>query len=211
MTDNEDDDAGKEGETAAAFRRAFGASPKEVLERFYPAIVAKWRRIAGRRGYRAALVDDAIGEASVKLVEKLHTLRDPLRLEAFANQIFIRCMLTLIDQTADEGPLPDDAAEWPSTASGPEDGLLDFEDERLRQERLAIIRRTLATLKARDREIFEMFYGAIEPPKTAKEIATAIGLGHDRVRHILMKIRRKIRSAAAAPSARQQKKRAGLP
>jgi RNA polymerase sigma factor (sigma-70 family) len=172
---------------------AVSVSP-EVLEQKFPRIVEKWRRIAGKRQYPEHLVDDAIGEAGLKLVQKLHLLRDPLRLEAFANAIFINCIYDLIalrhgDDSLDEQR--DDVR--PDGRPTPEGELLDREARERERERLQIMRDLVEALTKRQQEVLRLHFDGLNCP----QIARVVGLDDDRVRHVLTEIRQTLRALVA--------------
>jgi RNA polymerase sigma factor (sigma-70 family) len=80
-------------------RSAYSAPPDPRLEAVLGAFRAHWLNV-GRRRYPqlADDLEDVIQNALIKLVsrEKLATLRDPARLEAWARSLFVRTVLDLL-------------------------------------------------------------------------------------------------------------------
>lgn len=148
----------------------------------------KWRRIAGRRGMPLDLVDDAAQDAWVRMLERRHKVRDVTNFDAWANAIFINCMVDLI-----KGPGPkaerhaesldaEDARPVASREPNPEALVLERE-----QRRNGV--GALRTLTERERAVLVRFERDGEP---AESVAALLGITPGRVRHIAMGVRRRL-------------------
>jgi len=134
--------AGPPAVVVRILRSAYSAPPDPRLESVLDAFRAHWLSV-GRRRYPQLHDDleDVIQNALIKLVsrDKLATLRDPARLEAWARSLFVRTVLDLLREsrrhTQQRSLLP------------PPNGHPTPEELASHRERLAIVARVTARLE----------------------------------------------------------------
>lgn len=180
-------------------RSAHSEAPDPRLGSVLEAFRKNWLSL-GRRRYPQLQDDleDAVQTALMKLVsnEKLDTLRDTDRLEAWARSLFVHTVLDLARDgrrhskrrsylgTAEDDPEQTLLESLPDDAASPED-LASF------RERLAIVARTASRLEVARLKFVE------DLPE--KEIATRQGLTRDSVAGQLKRIRKALRQAFEDP------------
>jgi RNA polymerase sigma factor (sigma-70 family) len=122
-------------------RSAYSAPPDPRLESVLGAFRAHWLSV-GRRRYPqlADDLEDVIQNALIKLVsrDKLATLRDPARLEAWARSLFVRTVLDLLRESRRHAQ---------RTFLPPPNGHPTPEELASHRERLAIVARETARLE----------------------------------------------------------------
>jgi RNA polymerase sigma factor (sigma-70 family) len=151
----------------------------EHLERVFPQIVAKWRAIAGKRGFPEGIVDDAISAATERLFCNYQRIGDATKLVAYANTTFLNCARDLCPRGPGNASFDGDIVEM-LPARG-----LDPEQRQLEAERLRLVREAIAELTARQKEVLRLYLAGLQGP----DIAAAVGRSHDRVRNILTEVR----------------------
>jgi RNA polymerase sigma factor (sigma-70 family) len=180
----------------AVLRSAATRRPDPRLGDVLAAFRRDWETLARRR-YPAlgADLEDALQAALVKLVapERLATLEDPARLEAWARSIFVHAVLDLVrDLRRHQGvPLstgddPDESPgdHFPATTPSPEEAAAG-------RERLAIVVGVIGRLEvARLRFVEDL---------PEKEIARRLDLSRDGVAGQLKRIRKALRRALGEP------------
>jgi RNA polymerase sigma factor (sigma-70 family) len=123
-------------------RSAYSAPPDPRLESVLGAFRSHWLNV-GRRRYPqlADDLEDVIQNALIKLVsrDKLATLREPARLEAWARSLFVRTVLDLLRDSRRHSQQ--------RTSLPPPKGHPTPEELALYRERLAIVARVTAQLE----------------------------------------------------------------
>jgi len=123
-------------------RSAYSAPPDPRLESVLGAFRSHWLNV-GRRRYPqlADDLEDVIQNALIKLVsrDKLATLREPARLEAWARSLFVRTVLDLLRDSRRHSQQ--------RTSLPPPKGHPTPEELALYRERLAIVARVTARLE----------------------------------------------------------------
>jgi len=123
-------------------RSAYSAPPDPRLESVLGAFRSHWLKV-GRRRYPqlADDLEDVIQNALIKLVsrDKLATLREPARLEAWARSLFVRTALDLLRDSRRHSQQ--------RTSLPPPKGHPTPEELALYRERLAIVARVTARLE----------------------------------------------------------------
>jgi RNA polymerase sigma factor (sigma-70 family) len=123
-------------------RSAYSVPPDPRLESVLGAFRAHWLNV-GRRRYPqlADDLEDVIQNALIKLVsrDKLATLREPARLEAWARSLFVRTVLDLLRESRRHSQ--------ERTCLPPPDGHPTPEELASYRERLAIVARVTAGLE----------------------------------------------------------------
>lgn len=148
-----------------------------ALERVLECFKRRWLRWARRR-YPGldAQHEDAVQEAQVLVLNRLDQLRDPARVEAWANAVFRSVLLDMFkkhsrrgrwhrDVKSDEDP-DDRLAQLPSAGPGPEDDVS-------LQERERIVRKIV--------RVDEAAWLKFEEHCTDKEIEASTGLSRDAI------------------------------
>jgi RNA polymerase sigma factor (sigma-70 family) len=134
--------AGPPAVVVRILRSAYSAPPDPRLESVLGAFRAHWLSL-GRRRYPQLHDDleDVIQNALIKLVsrDKLATLRDPARLEAWARSLFVRTVLDLLRESKRH-------TQQRTLLSSP-DGHPTPEELASHRERLAIVARVTARLE----------------------------------------------------------------
>ena len=183
----------------AILRSAQSAAPDPRLGSVLEGFRRHWLAL-GRRRYPQLQDDleDAVQTALLKLVsgERLDTLRDTERLEAWARQLFVNTVLDLARDgrrhTGRRGYLgtPEDDPEHALRDSLPDDAPTpeDLADHR---QRLAIVARTASQYEVARLKFVE------DLPE--KEIATRQGLTRDSVAGQLKRLRKTLRQAFEDP------------
>jgi RNA polymerase sigma factor (sigma-70 family) len=181
----------------AVLRSAATNQPDPRLGDVLAAFRRDWETLARRR--YAALggdLEDALQAALVKLVapERLATLEDPARLEAWARSIFVHAVLDLVRDLrrhqglplsgGDDDPDGSPGDQFPATTPSPEEVAAG-------RERLAIVVGVIGRLEvARLRFVEDL---------PEKEIARRLDLSRDGVAGQLKRIRKALRRALGEP------------
>lgn len=174
------------------------------------AFKAMWLNIAERRyanvsGYiKDGIRKDAVQEASARLIQRITTLRNPQKLEAFARAIFVNAALDILrdehkvndgrvypDRDVADNPqwwvkLVDDVMTDPQTPTP--------EEERWAEERLRRVQDLVRCMSQQQRKVLTAKF--LED-LSDREGAKRIGLGPDRYRHIVMEVRKLLRKPTA--------------